>query len=202
MDFEIRKCGREDIDTIVGLIQTVYEQMEQKEWFAADNSEYTRKMLAEGRGTAWMAVEKKSGQPAGVFMTAIPFVPRKTIAKPGTDEIPVAGTDGISGPGSMQEDYEENLGRDIGLPESELGKVAHMDSAAVLPAFRGFHLQRRLMKAAEEELQREGFRYLCCTVHPDNKSSLQSVLSQGYRIAKTCEKYGGFPRHILVRELI
>ncbi len=77
-----------------------------------------------------------------------------------------------------------------------------MDSAAVLPAFRGFHLQRRLMKTAEEELQREGFRYLCCTVHPDNKSSLQSVLSQGYRIAKTCEKYGGFPRHILIRELI
>ena len=68
MDFEIRKCGKEDIDTIVGLIQTVYEQMEQKEWFAADNSEYTRKMLAESRGTAWMAVEKESGQPAGVFM--------------------------------------------------------------------------------------------------------------------------------------
>ena len=187
MDFEIRKCGKEDIDTIVGLIQTVYEQMEQKEWFAADNSEYTRKMLAEGRGTAWMAVEKKSGQPAGVFMTAIPFPPGEMISEQ---------------EGNAQEDYEENLGRDIGLPESELGKVAHMDSAAVLPSFRGFHLQRRLMKTAEEELQREGFRYLCCTVHPDNKSSLQSVLSQGYRIAKTCEKYGGFPRHILVRELI
>ena len=187
MDFEIRKCGKEDIDTIVGLIRTVYEQMEQKEWFAADNSEYTRKMLAESRGTAWMAVEKESGQPAGVFMTAIPFPPGEMISEQ---------------EGNAQEDYEENLGRDIGLPESELGKVAHMDSAAVLPAFRGFHLQRRLMKTAEEELQREGFRYLCCTVHPDNKSSLQSVLSQGYRIAKTCEKYGGFPRHILIRELI
>ena len=120
-------------------------------------------------------------------MTAIPFPPGEMISEQ---------------EGNAQEDYEENLGRDIGLPESELGKVAHMDSAAVLPSFRGFHLQRRLMKTAEEELQREGFRYLCCTVHPDNKSSLQSVLSQGYRIAKTCEKYGGFPRHILVRELI
>ena len=28
MDFKIQKCGR-DIDTIVGLIQAVYEQMEQ-----------------------------------------------------------------------------------------------------------------------------------------------------------------------------
>ena len=120
-------------------------------------------------------------------MTAIPFPPGEMISEQ---------------EGNAQEDYEENLGRDIGLPESELRKVVHMDSAAVLPSFRGFHLQRRLMKAAEEELQREGFRYLCCTVHPDNKSSLQSVLSQGYRIAKTCEKYGGFPRHILIRELI
>ena len=201
MDFEIRKCGREDIDTIVGLIQAVYEQMEQKECFAADNSEYTRKVLAEGRGTAWMAVEKESGQPAGVFMAAIPSVPGEGIPGQGADGISEAGAEGISVPENTQDDYEENLGRDIGLPESELGKVAHMDSAAVLPAFRGFHLQRRLMKTAEEELRKEGFRYLCCTVHPDNESSLRSVLSQGYRIAKTCEKYGGSPRHILVREL-
>ena len=190
MEFDIRKCGRKDIDTIIALIRTVVELLEQKEWFAADNDEYTRKMLAEGRGTAWMAVERESGRPAGVFLTAVPLPSGKAV--PGPDSGPNANT---------PEDYEENLGRDIGLPESELGKVAHMDSAAVLPAFRGFHLQRRLMEAAEEELQKEGFRYLCCTVHPNNKSSLRSVLSQGYRIAKTCKKYGGSPRHILVKEL-
>ena len=81
-------------------------------------------MLGEGRGTAWMAVERESGRPAGVFLTAIPLPSGKAV--PGPDSGPDANT---------PEDYEENLGRDIGLPESELGKVAHMDSAAVLPAF-------------------------------------------------------------------
>ena len=185
MDFDIRKCEINDIETVVGLIEAVYEQMENKEWFAADNSEYTKKMLSQGPGTAWMAVEKESGQPAGVFMTAVPSV---------------SGQSADAGE-NAPEDYEENLGRDIGLPETELGKVAHMDSAAVLPASRGFRLQRRLMEYAETELQKEGFRHLCCTVHPDNRSSLNNVLAQGYRIMKTCEKYGGSPRHILLKEL-
>ncbi|HJA93553.1 MAG TPA: GNAT family N-acetyltransferase [Candidatus Eisenbergiella merdipullorum] len=187
MDFLIRKCGPDDIDTVIRLIKTVYEQMEQKDWFAADNGEYTRKTLAEGRGTAYMAVEKESGTPAGVFMTAFPQAPGKAaLTSDGkTPEI----TD------------DENLGRDIGLNDSMLEKVVHMDSAAVLSSFRGHHLQRRLMEYAEKDLRKKGYRYLCCTVHPDNRPSLNSVLAQGYRIMATCPKYGGYPRHILMKEL-
>ena len=90
MEFDIRKCGRKDIDTIIALIRTVVELLAQKEWFAADNDEYTRKMLAEGRGTAWMAVERESGRPAGVFLTAIPLPSGKTV--PGPDSGPDANT--------------------------------------------------------------------------------------------------------------
>ncbi len=79
--------------------------------------------------------------------------------------------------------------------------MAHMDTAVVLPQYRGAHLQRRLMKAAEKELRKEGFRYLCCTVHPDNRYSRESVLSQGYHVAASVKKYGGYPRDILVKDL-
>lgn len=194
MNFFIRKCDSKDTGTVVRLIETVYERMEHKEWFAADNSAYTEKMLSTGRGTAWMAVEEESGRPAGVFLAAFPSAAGGKAAASSDASASAAGD-------AEADEYDENLGRDIGLPEEALGKVAHMDSAAVLPEFCGFHLQRRLMETAEEALRRQGFRYLCCTVHPDNQASLKSVLSQGYRIMKTCEKYGGSPRHILLKVL-
>ena len=52
----------------------------------------------------------------------------------------------------------ENLGYDIGLPQDELSLVAHMDTAPVLPEYRGQKLQYRLMQMAEEELKKEGLR--------------------------------------------
>lgn len=171
MEFLLEKCEIEETDSIVHLIETVYEQMAEKEWFAADNGEYTRETLISGQGRAYKAVETLSGRMAAVFMTSYP---------------------GLS---------SENLGLDIGLPKDQLNKVAHMDSAAVLPQYRGHGLQRRLMQMAEPDLINEGYRYLCCTVHPDNQYSLNSILSQGYRIMATREKYGGYLRHILMKEL-
>ena len=92
---------------------------------------------------------------------------------------------------------EFNLGYDLGLPEPELNRVVHMDTAAVHPDYRGQGLQYRMMKLAEEELRG---RILMCTIHPDNHYSLKNVLKQGYTIEKTTNKYGSV-RHILRKEL-
>lgn len=94
----------------------------------------------------------------------------------------------------------DNMGRFLSLPDRELMKTAHMDTAVVSPAFRGNHLQQRMMQFAEEELIRRGYRHLLATVHPDNAYSLNNVLSLGYRIVCTREMYGGLMRHIVAKE--
>ncbi len=160
----------QDSDAIRSLIQSVRETIEQKDWFAFENDDFVSGILSSENSLVCKATEAETGELAGVFIADIP------------------GT----GP--------ENLGRDIGLPEEELQYVAHMDVAAVLPQYRGNRIQHKLMQLAEAELVRRGYRYLMCTVHPDNAHSNSNVQEQGYRIVKTMPKYGGLPRNIYLKE--
>lgn len=93
-----------------------------------------------------------------------------------------------------------NLGYDLDFSEEMLRRVVHMDTAAVHPDFRGLQLQNRLMAEAEKEISRQERRILLCTVHPENRYSLQNVLKQGYTIKKELEKYGNI-RCILRKDL-
>lgn len=93
----------------------------------------------------------------------------------------------------------DNLGLDINLPQDELSKVAHIESVAVIPSYRG-GIQISLIKEAEKILINKGYRYLMCTVHPDNFHSLKNLNYLGYEIIKTKIKYGGYKRHILKKE--
>ena len=90
-----------------------------------------------------------------------------------------------------------NLGYDLGFGDEELKRVVHMDTAAVHPDYRGQGLQHRMMAHAEQELSG---RILMCTIHPDNRYSLNNVLKQGYTIEKKTEKYGSI-RYILRKDL-
>ena len=171
MEFRIEKALEADYREMAWLIQKVWDSLANKEWFAADNAEYTYGILAEGKGLGYKAVEAETGALAGVFMVTFP----------GKDE--------------------ENLGYDIGLPEKELDLVAHMDSAAILPEYRGNHLQYQMMQEAEADLRERGFRYLMCTVHPENSYSRDNVLRQGYEVMATKEKYGGYLRDILMKQV-
>ncbi len=171
MEFRIEKASAEDYQLFADIIQEVWNGMEQRAWFMADNADYTYEMLSSGKGTGYKAVETESGDVAGIFMATAP----------GMDE--------------------SNLGWDIGLSEKELPLAAHMDSAAILPRYRGYGLQRLLMQEAEKDLRSLGFRYLLCTVHPDNRYSLDNVLKQGYQIMTVKEKYGGNIRAVLKKDL-
>lgn len=96
------------------------------------------------------------------------------------------------------EDY--NYGYQLGFSQEELQKVINMDTAAVHPDYRGQHLQRRLLQAAEAALSGSGEKHLLCTIHPDNIYSLQNALAQGYTIQKTLPLYGSV-RHILRKDI-
>ena len=95
----------------------------------------------------------------------------------------------------------ENLGYDISLDEKELLKVAHMDSVAVDSSYRGRGYQKILMKKAEKDAINLGYKYLMCTIHPDNIYSMQNALNLGYKHILSKEKYGGKIRAIMLKEV-
>lgn len=95
----------------------------------------------------------------------------------------------------------DNLGYDIGLPKEDLTKTAHMDSAVVLPEFRGNGLQGRMLRFAEEQIDKGRYSFLLTTIAPHNIPSQRTFLKAGYREALVKEKYGGFMRSILLKKI-
>lgn len=90
----------------------------------------------------------------------------------------------------------DNLGRDIGLAEEELPKVVHMESAVVLPEYRGQGLQYKMLQYAEKIIDTSKFRYFMATVSPDNPASYKTFEKSGYQLIMTKEKYNGLKRRI------
>ncbi len=171
--FIIRKAGSEDLDGIVSLMEQVKSGMSHDDWYVTDPKE--RIALHLDKEGFIIAAETEQGELAGFFM--------------------------VDFPGRREEDpLNENLGRELPLSEEELLLVAHMDSAAVHPDYRGHHLQDRMLKAIEAELRSDPAEYYLCTVHPDNHSSLNTMRRNGYVIIKTKEKYGGMRRHVLFKK--
>lgn len=171
VNFRIQKAKPGDFRVFADIIQTVWNGLDKREWFVADNAEYTYEMLTTGKGIGYKAEDANTGRMAGVFLVTMPGM------------------------------GEENLGRDIGFNRDKLPLVAHMESVAVLTEYRGHGLQYRLMQTGERELKREGFKYLMCTVHPDNLYSRNNVISQGYQSMMIKEKYGGYMREIFLKRI-
>jgi len=170
-NFAIERAGADDVIEFARILRVIWEGMEHQEWFAIDGEEYISNILTTTAGIGYKAVDTSTGKTAGLFMVALP---------------------GIS---------QDNLGHDLGFSKEQIMVTAVMDSAAILPEYRGHHLQYRLMQTAEAELRKRGYRYLTSTVHPENHSSHNTLTRQGYRVVATKEKYGGLIRDILLKEL-
>ena len=168
---KIEKAQVQDAKEIMALIKRVHDNMDRQDWYAIDSLEYYANYLEPGKGVGYKSVDSESGKIVGIFIAIFP------------------------------ETEMENLGYDIGFSEEEAKKVVVLDTAAILPKWRGKNLQYLMMQAAEKELRDLGYQYLMCTVHPENRFSLNNVIKQGYEIKATKEKYGGFMRHILLKEL-
>lgn len=93
-----------------------------------------------------------------------------------------------------------NYGYALGLSRQELLRVVNMDAVAVRPEYRGQGLQRRLMREAETWLGERQDRILLCTVHPDNRFSLENVLAQGYAVKAKIFIYGSV-RYLLQKNI-
>ncbi len=158
-----------DADEIGQLIRKVYDGMEHKEWFAADAESYIRGMLSSDSAVTYKALESRTGEMAGILNAYLP---------------------GDSG---------ENMGHDVGFSLEQCRLSAHMDTMAVLPEYRGHHLQYQMLLRAERDLYDLGCRYFFATVHPDNHASKNTMLRLGYKEMATKEKYGGYLRNIMLK---
>lgn len=184
-----RLAQETDMVRVKELMDRVKQNMEHPDWYITDELPWLlRHVSAEGFTVLAEVKSEDSGESENGQPRLVAFF---TVDLPGVREL----SGGIQNP-----DQEVNLGIDAGFDAEKRLLVAHLDSVAVDPEFRGHHLQGRLVEKAERELSGRIQKFWMCTVHPDNHASLYSMQRHGYRIIATKEKYGGTLRHILLKE--
>nr|VFK25065.1 MAG: Ribosomal protein S18 acetylase RimI [Candidatus Kentron sp. MB]VFK29810.1 MAG: Ribosomal protein S18 acetylase RimI [Candidatus Kentron sp. MB]VFK74953.1 MAG: Ribosomal protein S18 acetylase RimI [Candidatus Kentron sp. MB] len=94
-------------------------------------------------------------------------------------------------------DKDENLGKDINLPESELPNVAHFDTIVVHPSYRENGFGYSLNTEALDVIRGRGRHHILVTVSPRNIASVNMFLKFGMKIKKFSLKYGGLERYIM-----
>lgn len=181
--FTIRRAEAADLDSVMTLMNATKAGMEHPDWYVTDERPWVERHL-EQEGFI-MVAESRKKELAGYFIVDFP-------ARRGSGE-EASGDCAGEQPGG-------NLGTEIHLNPQQLKLVAHMDSAAVSPEFRGHHLQSMLVEASERELEARPEQYLLCTIHPENHASLHTMQRHGYVIVATREKYGGLRRYVLYKK--
>lgn len=97
-------------------------------------------------------------------------------------------------------DEEENLGRELSLPENHLSCVRHLESVFVRPDCQGRKLAERLIRENMRLTEASGRTISCATVWPLNIPSLRLHLELGLFVRAFAFKYGGKPRFVLASE--
>ena len=111
-----RKAKQEDIPAIAEVIREVWEQMEEKSWFVADDENWIRQILESGSGMAYLA-ETAAETEAGTDEKAA----EKVFCERCFDEKTLAGVFLVAFPG----DRSEHLGNDLDMTEEEKQLSAH-----------------------------------------------------------------------------
>ena len=102
---------------------------------------------------------------------------------------------------SFPDSDPDNLGRDLPLPEAELGHVADYDGSAVHPDYRGNHLQQLMTHMRHRYALLHDRYHILGTVSPFNPVSLRNFLDLGCRVRNVKQKYGDMVRLIIHRDL-
>jgi len=96
---------------------------------------------------------------------------------------------------------EDNFGRDIGLAPEALSRVAHLETMAVHPAYRGNSLQRKIGRIHLGILQAMRCEHILCTVFPKNYPSLRNLFFFDFTIRALKIKYNWMLRYILYKNI-
>ncbi|MCR8633864.1 GNAT family N-acetyltransferase [Paenibacillus radicis (ex Xue et al. 2023)] len=95
-----------------------------------------------------------------------------------------------------------NLGREFGVPEAELLRVAVLDATVVHETARGHGLQRQFHELREERARAYGCLHLFSTVHPENHVSRRNLEDAGFTLQFTRPMYEGHLRHCYAKRLV
>ena len=98
-------------------------------------------------------------------------------------------------------DAEDNLGRDIGMPEAMLNNVAHLQFIVVHPHYRGNSFQKKLAKNLLNVIEDMGYEHVLGTISPKNYFSLRNMLELDFVVKEIKIKYGGMLRCIIYRNI-
>lgn len=100
-------------------------------------------------------------------------------------------------------DRFDNLGKDIELPEDELNKVIHLETALVDPVYRGNGLMKKMSDFFYDSYSDylSKYKYIMGTADPNNYSSNKSFFNMGFYAITIKEKYKGKIRYILYKEI-
>ncbi|MDR9417142.1 MAG: hypothetical protein RI564_12725 [Gracilimonas sp.] len=93
----------------------------------------------------------------------------------------------------------DNLGRDVGIREQELGQVAYFESLVVKSSFRGNNLQQKMQQEAYDLLIELDYPHHLATVSHKNYYSIKNMLDFKMKIHALKKKYGGKLRYIVYR---
>jgi GNAT superfamily N-acetyltransferase len=94
---------------------------------------------------------------------------------------------------------EFNLAKDISLPHTEYDHVAHWDTIAVLPEWRGHGLSRLLHARALADIAETDVRHLLATSSPGNPLGIKTLFTAGFRPIRLVVKFGGKLRLLFYR---
>lgn len=96
---------------------------------------------------------------------------------------------------------EYHLGKDAGVPDSELPSVLYSEVTNVDPGYRGNSLQRILGEILMQNVDAARHRYVFATVAPFNIASLKDKFALGMHIISLAKKYGDLLRYTLMKDL-
>ncbi|MCR1898734.1 GNAT family N-acetyltransferase [Irregularibacter muris] len=101
-------------------------------------------------------------------------------------------------------DAAYNIGREISLPENELGKVIYLQATVVHPDYRGNGIQKKTLEYIFNLAREKRLWHILSTISPYNYHSLKNTLDYQLRIKELKARsggYGGSLRYILHRDL-
>jgi GNAT superfamily N-acetyltransferase len=91
---------------------------------------------------------------------------------------------------------EDNLGRHAGIPEDELGLVAHNQETGVHPDYRGLGLQYDFVERRASIAKALGYKHHYSLISVKNRHGIGAANSQGRGVIKVIEIYGS-PHYLI-----
>jgi GNAT superfamily N-acetyltransferase len=96
---------------------------------------------------------------------------------------------------------DENIGKDLEIPDEKLKFVINFKLVIVSPEYRGNGLQLKLIDKLEKIAKDKGKKLICTTTSPFNTHSSDNFLKAGFVFHSSVVKYNGLDRNIYYKKL-